>query len=243
VILSSVQYGGILIQFDTSQPDPREKQVFFLRESGLRKFAKIALNPLFNIMVDLHTEGVINLPAEGACIVVANHLNELDVFPMQLALPRPLFFMAKAELFINPISGWIIRRLGAFPVHRGVSDQWALAHAREVLDKGLVLAMFPEGARSRGRGLSVAKTGAARLAIEKHVPIIVLAISGSQRNFSRFPSRTLIQIRVAPPIYPQQDDDPLSLTDRMMFTLSATLPRELRGVYSDIPVEFLRDSV
>jgi 1-acyl-sn-glycerol-3-phosphate acyltransferase len=226
VILSSVQYGGILIQFDTSQPDPREKQVFFLRESGLRKFAKIALNPLFNIMVDLHTEGVINLPAEGACIVVANHLNELDVFPMQLALPRPLFFMARA-----------------FPVHRGVSDQWALAHAREVLDKGLVLAMFPEGARSRGRGLSVAKTGAARLAIEKHVPIIVLAISGSQRNFSRFPSRTLIQIRVAPPIYPQQDDDPLSLTDRMMFTLSATLPRELRGVYSDIPVEFLRDSV
>ena len=186
----------------------------------------------------MKVDGVENLPRQGACILASNHLSNLDVFPMQLALPRPLFFMGKAELFKNPILGWVFRQLGGFPVQRGVSDQWALTHARKVLDKGLILAMFPEGTRSKNRGLSVAKTGAARLAIEKDIPIIPLAHYGSDKLFTRFPHRSGVHLFVSPPIFPEVDDDPLSLTDRVMFTLASYLPQKMRGAYSVLPAGF-----
>jgi len=132
----------------------------------------------------------------------------------------------------------VFRQLGGFPVQRGVSDQWALAHARKVLDKGLILAMFPEGTRALNRGLSVAKTGAARLAIEKDVQIIPFAHHGSHKIFTRFPHRSDVHLIVSPPIFPDVDDDPLSLTDRMMFTLASNLPQQMRGAYSDLPAGF-----
>jgi 1-acyl-sn-glycerol-3-phosphate acyltransferase len=106
------------------------------------------------------------------------------------------------------------------------------------LEKGLILAMFPEGTRSRGRGLSVAKTGAARLAIEKNVPIVPVAINGSRGLFRKFPHISIVSISICAPILPDDDDDPLSLTDRVMFSLANKLPREMRGAYSEIPSGF-----
>jgi 1-acyl-sn-glycerol-3-phosphate acyltransferase len=179
--------------------------------------------------------GLENLPRQGAAIVASNHVNNFDVFPLQLALPRALFFMGKAELFQIGFVHAVFRQMGGFPVYRGEGDAWALAHSTRLLAAGQLLAMFPEGTRSRGRGLAVAKTGAARLAIDTSVPIVTVSIDGSQRFFKQFPRRNRVQVVIAPPLFPQPGETALSLTDRMMYTMAANLPSELRGVYADNP--------
>lgn len=218
--------------------DPRDRQKFVYHETAVRKTAIVIIGTILKAFMVMKVEGLENLPEQGACIIASNHLSNFDVFPMQLALPRPLFFMGKAELFKNPLMAWVFRQLGGFPVQRGVSDRWALNHARKVLDKGLILAMFPEGTRSKTLGLSVAKTGAARLAIEKDLPIVPFAHYGSDKLFSGFPRRSDVHLMVSPPIFPDSDDDPLSLTDRVMFTLASNLPQQMRGAYSDFPPGF-----
>lgn len=226
------------MQTASAPADQRESQTFYLRDTATRRFvvalAKVLLMPFMNLEI----EGQSNLPQEGACVVAANHVTNLDVFPLQFALSRPLFFMAKAELFANPMLGGLVRRLGAFPVERGSSDQWAMDHARRVLDEGLTLGMFPEGTRSRGRGLAVAKTGAARLAIEKKVPIVPVGIAGSDAFFRGFPRRNSVRVSVSSPTFPRPDDDPLSLIERVMFAMAASLPEAMRGVYPDRPEGF-----
>lgn len=218
--------------------DPRDDLQYVFHETALRKVAAAVIGTTLKVFMQLHVEGLENLPASGGLVLASNHLSNMDVFPMQLALPRPLFFMGKAELFKNPKLSWALRQLGGFPIQRGASDQWALNHSRKVLDAGLILAMFPEGTRSKGKGLSVAKTGAARLAIEKNVPILPVAHFGDDEIFAKFPRRGHVRVIVAKPIMAESDDDPLSLTDRVMFSLASLLPMQMRGVYSEIPTGF-----
>jgi len=160
------------------------------------------------------------------------------VFPMQLALPRPIFFMGKAELFKFSLIDILFRNFGAFPVYRGEKDAWALRHARKVLDHGQTLGMFPEGTRSKGRGLGVAKTGTARLAIEASCPIVPMALVGADRFFARFPHRARVIVIFLSPLLPKPDETPLALTDRLMFVLASALPEDMRGVYAEIPKGF-----
>jgi len=131
-----------------------------------------------------------------------------------------------------------MRHLGAFPVHRGEKDAWAIRHAAKVLENGQLLSMFPEGTRSKGGGLRVAKTGSARLAIENKCPIVPMAVVGTDQFFKRFPRKTPVTIRLLPPVLPHPIDTPLSLTDRLMFALASGLPEEMRGVYAEIPEGF-----
>ena len=192
----------------------------------------------FSLVMEFNVEGLEYLPLDGPVIIAANHVTNFDVFPMQFSLPRPIFFMGKAELFRNPVMDYTLRNLGAFPVFRGEKDQWAVEHARSVLDHGAVLGMFPEGTRSKSRGLGVAKTGTARLAIDKGCPIVPMLVMGSDRFFRSFPRRTSVSLNLLPPILPYPDESPLTLTDRLMFTIAAALPVSMRGVYSEVPKGF-----
>ncbi|MGA9532534.1 MAG: lysophospholipid acyltransferase family protein, partial [Anaerolineales bacterium] len=157
-------------------------------------------------MFRLDVSGVRNLPQSGPCIVTANHVNVLDVFPLQLAVPRPIFFMAKAELHRNRWLDMLLRRLGSFPVERGHRDQWALGYADGLLAKGLVLGMFPEGTRTHGNGLRPAKTGAARLAISTQAPIIPVGISGVEGPVRIGPNRMTIRIRIGSPLSARRNE-------------------------------------
>ena len=209
-------------------PDPRESQTFVFHETRFRKIILAVARFVFSIVTDLDVRGIDNLPAHGACVLASNHNSNFDSFILQLVMDRPLFFMGKAELFQKPVLSWAYRQLGAFPVNRGASDTWALDHARKVLDKGLVLAMYPEGTRSRGHGLAVAKTGAARLAIEKNAVIVPASLLESEKVFKRFPKRTKITICFCPAITPVPGDDPLAITDQLMFAIAQTLPSSIR---------------
>ncbi|MBM3152355.1 MAG: 1-acyl-sn-glycerol-3-phosphate acyltransferase [Chloroflexi bacterium] len=219
-------------------PDRRDSLDYPLHKTRLHGFAIGLVRAAFRLLMALEVEGLENLPASGGAVVAANHLTTFDIFPLQIALPRPIFYMGKAELFNNPLIHFFFRNMGAFPVFRGERDEWAIRHAQRVLEAGQVLGMFPEGTRSHGRGLKVAKTGAARLAIAAGCPIIPVAVDGREPFFKRFPRRTRVRIRVCAPIHPAPDELPLALTDRLMLTLSENLPSELRGVYTQAPADF-----
>jgi len=222
------------MRLELPENDIRPRLTYPLYETNLHKFTIWLLRWLFRVFVmDMDVRGLEHFPATGAAVVACNHLVTFDVFPLQLSLSRMIFYMGKAELFqIAPLH-WLFRRLGGFPVYRGERDQWAMEHARKIIAAGEIVAMFPEGTRSMGRGLAVARPGAAKLAIEMQVPLVVIAVNGVQDLFKHFPRRTCVQVTIAPPIYPSADDSPLVLTDKIMFTMAANLPAELRGVYAD----------
>lgn len=219
----------------TSIPDPRDLKKYFFEVTVTRRVVTSALQTLFRSFARWQAEGVENLPDCGPVILAANHLTNFDVVFIQFVLPRPIFFMGKEELFRNPLADWAFRQLGAFPVYRGARDQWAMQHAEKVLAHSLVLGMFPEGTRSKGRGLTAARPGIARLAQARHCPIIPLAIDGPQYLFKRNVPPRPIQIRLGAPIYSQPGETQPALTERAMFALASLLPPELRGVYSADP--------
>jgi 1-acyl-sn-glycerol-3-phosphate acyltransferase len=219
-------------------PDPRERKTYYFADTPQRRALIALLRSLFVPFMKMEVYGVENLPRDGAAILAANHVTNFDVFPMQFALPRVIFFMGKAELFRNPILDVLIRNLSGFPVNRGEKDHWAMNHALNVLRHGQVLGMFPEGRRSKGRGRGVAKTGTARLAIEAGCPIVPMTVLGSDQFFRSFPRRTHVRITILSPLFPARDENPLAFTDRLMFTLAQALPEEMRGVYTTLPKGF-----
>jgi 1-acyl-sn-glycerol-3-phosphate acyltransferase len=127
-----------------------------------------------------------HLPREGGYVLSANHLSNLDPWPLGLPLfpRRELRFMAKAELFRSPL--WPILRFGgAFKVRRGQGDEEAIQTAIELARDGEIVAIFPEGTRRR-KGLvkkfqARPHTGAVRVAMAAGVPLIPAAIAGTDR--------------------------------------------------------------
>jgi 1-acyl-sn-glycerol-3-phosphate acyltransferase len=226
------------VETHNALPDPRDSKRFFLENTTTRKILTASVRFGFYFISKIETSGVGYFPAAGPVVMVANHLTEYDVFPIQFVLPRLIFFMGKAELFANPLVDPIFRRLGGFPVHRGEKDEWAARYSLRVLEKGDVLGIFPEGKRSRGHGLHTGKTGAARFALAARAPIIPVGVEGTDEMFKYFPRRTPVHVRVGEPIHAMPGEAPIELTDRMMFALADLLPRRLRGVYSQRPPGF-----
>lgn len=220
------------------ESDPRDQKKFVFHTTLVRRVTIALLKVILPLIMKREISGDEKLPAEGPTVLASNHLTNFDVFPIQVCLPRPLFFMAKEELHRNLLLDVWLRQMGAFPVKRGSGDDWAINHAHKVLDHQRVLAIFPEGTRSKGRGLRPAKTGAARFALYANCPIIPVAIDGTEKLFKEFPKRTQVTIQIGDPIYPEEGESPLALTDRLMFTLASMLPAKLRGVYTERPTGF-----
>lgn len=227
-----------MTQLESQQIDPRDRKRFVFRATFFRKFLVAILRQVFRFIMKMDVQGLENFPLDGPVVIACNHVTNFDVFPMQLCLPRPIFYMAKAELFKFPLMDVALRDLGAFPVYRGEKDQWAMVHARKVLDNGQTLGMFPEGTRNKGRGLGLAKTGTARMAIDAKCPIVPMVLTGTDQFFKHFPHRSRVTVKLLPPLLPKSGETPLSLTDRLMFSMASALPEDLRGVYAEIPKGF-----
>jgi 1-acyl-sn-glycerol-3-phosphate acyltransferase len=157
------------------------------------RFIKVFFSPLIRILFRVKSSGAENIPKTGAVILCSNHKSYLDPLIDGVVAPRPMNFMAKAELFKVPVLGFIIRNLGAFPVHRGQGDREALRIANEVLEKGNVLALYPEGTRLKeGEMPQKFKSGAARLAFKNKAPIVPLAII--VKGHVRLLKRTVVKV-------------------------------------------------
>ena len=220
-------------------PDPRNQKTYYTTMTPFRRVAQPIIIGGFRVMTKILVERADRMPSSGPVILAANHLTTYDVFFLQAAISRPIFFMGKEELFRNPAMDWALRQLGGFPVYRSTGDEWALRHAERVLRAGEVLGMFPEGTRSKGKGLKPAKTGVARLALAVGCPIQPVALHGPQYIFRRVHRRrTEVTVTFGEPIFPEEDGSPLGLTDQFMFAMAAMLPIEMRGEYRSRPQGF-----
>ena len=147
-------------------------------------FLQVIFRLFFYIVFRTRVYGRENIPAEGAVILAANHASHLDPPLMARLIDRPVSYMAKIELFENPIFGAAIRRCHAFPVKRGASDRGAIKAAVTVLKEGRVLGLFPEGTRSKTGELKKAEAGVALIAAMTGAPIVPVAILNTHRIFA-----------------------------------------------------------
>lgn len=175
--------------------------------SWVYELARIVLTPIAAVWYRLRVTGAEFVPAEGPAIIAPNHKSFYDSFFIGLATKRRLHFMAKTELFEGKKSARLLSGLGAFPVRRGTADPDALRTAQVHLEKGRVLAMFPEGTRHRDpETLREPRRGVGRLAIEAQAPIVPCAITGTDKLFAWgwFPKPVKVQVSFAPAIMPAQ---------------------------------------
>ncbi len=195
--------------------------------------------------------GVDNVPATGPVILAANHFSNFDHFLAGVWLRRKLRFMAKSQLFGNPIGDYIFSRGGVFPVRRGYADDEAFKTMRAIFDRGGCVMIYVEGGRSRSSGPGTARPGVGRAALESAVPVVPVAIHGSQgiRGWRRlrFPKVTvrygepLSFARVAASSREQQQRcaDEIFATVRSMYTelesegRAAVIERLRRGADPD----------
>ena len=134
---------------------------------------------------------------DGGLIVAANHRSFLDPFAIGATLPwrRPMNYVAKVELFERRRQGWLLSRLGAFPIRRGESDELAMTTARLAVERGGTVCIFPEGTRIRRGTLAAPKRGVGRLALQTGAPVVPTAVFGSERVRRRWRIRPR-QVRV-----------------------------------------------
>lgn len=187
-------------------------------------------------------KGKENVPLQGPLLVVANHLSMADPPILSASLPRPVIHMAKEELFRSWTLGPMVKHFGSILVKKGIQSRLALQQARQMLEAGLALAIFPEGTRSLTYQLQPALDGAALLALKSQVPILPVGIAGTERlKGGGWLLRPRIVIQIGQPFHlPQAAGSPtkaqLSLgTEEIMRQIAQLLPPSYRGVYNSPP--------
>jgi glycerol-3-phosphate dehydrogenase (NAD(P)+) len=158
----------------------------FAREHGVNKLVYTIVRclfvPAFLLWFRLERQGREHARIKGGLIVASNHRSFLDPFVIGALLPwrRQIQFVAKVELFENRWQGWILSRLGAFPIRRGQSDETAMETAGLAVQRGGTVVIFPEGTRIRRGSLARPKRGVGRLALETGAPVLPVAVTGSE---------------------------------------------------------------
>lgn len=160
------------------------------------------IRPVTQALYRVRVHGADRIPENGGCILAANHDSLVDPMVLGLATRRPVRFMAKIELWSNPVIAWAMDGLGAFPVRRAAGDKAAQAAAVELLEAGEVLGIFPQGTALPHRRKPWGR-GAARLALETGSPIVPVFLLHTERALR--PGRPKlglprVQVLVAPPL-------------------------------------------
>ncbi len=154
------------------------------RERGVNPFVywpvRAVLIPFFRIYFRMQRIGRPHIPRHGPVIIAANHRSFLDPFVIGTMAPRPMYYVAKKELFQRRWQAWILNALGAFPVDRGASDEEMMETARQILARGDIVLIFPEGTRTRPGALGKPKRGVGRLALETGAPVVPVSVIGTE---------------------------------------------------------------
>src|SRR5215211_7451624 len=160
----------------------------YARRRGVNRLmyvvARAILQPALLIWLRLSRTGREHFRGiKGGLIVASNHRSFLDPFVIGVTLPwrRPMQYVAKVELFERRWQGWILSRVGAFPIRRGQSDETAMETAGVVLDRGGTICIFPEGTRIRSGSLATPRRGVGRLALESGASVVPVAVHGSEQ--------------------------------------------------------------
>jgi 1-acyl-sn-glycerol-3-phosphate acyltransferase len=209
-----------------------------------RRFLRFLLRYIgFTLLVKLdRVEGLENIPAHGAAILLINHIAFVDPIAVLNVVPRNIIPLAKIEVYDYPVIGILPRLWGVIPVRREEVDRRAIQQALKVLAAGEIVLVAPEGTRSPQ--LQKGKEGMAYLASRSRAPIIPVAIDGTQG----FPSLRIsrrwrgpgVVIKFGKPFHYREElkdagrDQLRQMADDAMYILAAMLPEERRGVYRDL---------
>jgi glycerol-3-phosphate dehydrogenase (NAD(P)+) len=169
-------------------PDDRARPLSLYHERtrrrGVNGFvywpARLLIASAVRVYFRVRRLGLRNIPA-GAVILASNHRSFLDPFAIGVCLRRPVYFMAKKELFRHPLLGWFLNCMGAYPVRRGESDVESVRTTVELLARGEAVVIFPEGTRIQSGSLARPKRGVGRLVLESGAPVVPVAVAGSER--------------------------------------------------------------
>ncbi|GAA1482868.1 lysophospholipid acyltransferase family protein [Gordonia sinesedis] len=212
-------------------------------------FKFIFLGPLLRVIGRPRIEGLENIPAEGPAILASNHLAVMDSFYLPLMVPRRIYFLAKNEYFTGTglkgaFQKWFFTAVGQIPIDRSGAEAaaGALSAARRQLEAGHLMGMYPEGTRSPDGRLYKGKTGLARVALETGVPVIPVAMIGTERlnpPGTVFPRPARIVVRIGKPLsfdrYEGMQGNRFierSVTDEIMYELMQLSGQQYVDVYA-----------
>ena len=191
-----------------------------------------------------HLRGTVNVPRTGPVLIVSNHVGAVDPAIIGAWTPRPVWFMAKAELFTGAFA-WLMRAYHAFPVVRHSPDRTALRRAFGLLKQGSAVVLFPEGHRSETARLLRAEPGAGFVARRSGAPVVPMAITGTQHVLGRhaiIPRRAEVAMTFGEPFQlPDRNHDGSQMdhqqsADYLMAKIAQLLPLENQGAYASSPM-------
>jgi 1-acyl-sn-glycerol-3-phosphate acyltransferase len=190
------------------------------------RFFRALFVPFFLTYLRMERIGREHLPRSGPLLLASNHRSFLDPFLIGTLVRRPVYYMAKRELFEKRWQAWVLNALGAFPVDRGAGDGDALATARAILERGDCVVVFPEGTRVRPGPLGAPHRGIGRLALETGVPVAPVAVFGSEyvrRGWRIRPRKVRLRVG-APLLFPKLEhcspEDAVGVTARVWACVS-----------------------
>jgi 1-acyl-sn-glycerol-3-phosphate acyltransferase len=198
---------------------------------------------LIRILCVVDGEQLAKIPTNGPLILLANHVNFLEAPVLHCGFrPREVIGLAKAEAWDNPLLGWLFNQWRAIPIRRGESDIGALRRALAVLEDGGILAVAPEGTRSRHGRLQRGRAGVVTVALRSGAPLLPVVFYGGEaigHNVRRL-RRTPFHILVGEPFHVEVGEERLSrdlrqqITDEIMYQMAALLPPQYRGEYANL---------
>lgn len=205
----------------------------------------VAAHAMFRALdLRIRIDGAQHVPADGGAVLASNHVSYLDFIFVGLgARPsgRLVRFMAKQSVFKHRISGPLMRGMHHIPVDRDAGKA-AYEHAVRFLRDGEVVGVFPEATISRSFVVKGCKSGAARMAAEAGVPLIPMAVWGTQRLWTKGRPRRLgtrhvpVAILIGEPLRPEPDDDPEKITAELRARIQELLDRA-QSDYPDKPAQ------
>jgi 1-acyl-sn-glycerol-3-phosphate acyltransferase len=198
------------------------------------------LRSFFGILCRLDTSDLKNVPVNGPLILIANHVNFLEVPVIRASLhPRDVLALTKVQSYDNPLFKFLFDTWGGIPIERGTVDRAALDACINGLAEGKILAVAPEGTRSGNGKLLPGKPGIVLLAVRSSAPLLPVSCWGGENfwdNLKKF-RRTPFHVRVGQPFVVDTHGESMSkdvrqcIADEIMFKLAALLPERYHGVY------------
>jgi len=198
------------------------------------------LRRVFETVCRIDRSEIHKIPARGPLILVANHIHlvEVPVFLPQLD-PRDVIGLAKRESWKNPLYNFLFNQWEAIPIDRGVVDREAFRRMLEVLEQGKILAVYPEGTRSRDGRLLQGKAGIVALAQKSGAPMLPIGFHGYENFLSNLKRlrRTDFHIKIGKPFKLNSGAEALlrgsrqEVTDEIMCKIAELLPERYRGYY------------
>lgn len=171
-------------------------------------FVKGIFYPFVRLYLGLRRQGLEHVPRKGPLIIISNHVSYMDAILLGSAAPRPIQFMVLQWMYDLLFLRWFYWGMGTVPVQSDGKDRKAIRRALQVLDRGRVLGIFPEGTRSPDGRIGETRPGAAMIAAISGAPVVPAFIDGARESMpvgARFPAPARVHVRFGPPLRYRRD--------------------------------------